>query len=146
MKPMSWDYVAGFLDGEGCVRIGRGMQGNGAWTYALAVGLVNTDLTLLEEIQSFLGGRGNILKSKKLENRKQCYYYEFYGESARWLLRHIAPYLRAKSRQAELCLALPNRKESPGKATAAQQELLYVECLLLNRVGTETSNYVGGKQ
>lgn len=93
---MSWQYIAGFFDGEGNVSIPLGVS-------SLNVGIVqagDTGLELLERIVSFLeeqGIRSRIDRSRKLEpNRKKVYKLYLSAKNAERFLRRVLPYIHIK--------------------------------------------------
>jgi len=104
-------YVAGFFDGEGCVRINKSRsQGNThnpeTPHYTMSVQLVNTDLHVLEYVQSMFGGKLVMRNPDKYtrEGHKTKYNLNWYATSARTVLQQLLPYLRVKRKQAELAI------------------------------------------
>ena len=94
---ISPEYLAGFIDGEGCIRI------NGGSTPYVSV--TNKSLPVLLAIQAVYGG-----------NVRHCgsgaFRHETTGDRALHILRSIQPYLREKLPQAELVLRF--RETVPG--------------------------------
>ena len=107
---ISWQYLAGFLDGEGSIgttRTGKLRNVVGRVTIA------NTDHAILELIKSQFGGtitrreRGN-----KPGWRPFCS-ISWTNRSALSLLEGVLPYLILKRAQAELCIQLIRMKDQP---------------------------------
>jgi hypothetical protein len=97
---MSTEYLAGFFDGEGCVRItvrGKVRQ------VVLECMLVNTDIPILREVQTAFGGRLYTYPSKK-SGWKPFSSLHWSGPQAADLLKKLRPFLRLKARQADLGL------------------------------------------
>lgn len=105
------EYLAGFFDGEGCVNIttrGKSKQ------VALRVMIVNTDPTILQEIQQVYGG---FLSKPRINKRgwKAFRQLTFVGDSAVGLLSTLLPFLRIKKRQAELAIEFWAFQKAPGR-------------------------------
>lgn len=94
-------YIAGFIDGEGCIRI----SSNGA----IEVTVINTCLPALEKIQNFFGG--NISKRKQVVNKAQ-YSYRIYGDGAFALLCDIYEHLIDKQAQALVAVNWWHKRKS----------------------------------
>lgn len=95
-------YLAGFIDGEGCLTV----TNSGA-----VLIIVSTNLEVLKKIKKCLG-IGNIksrkIKSKKakryLKKSKISYHYRISGQNLENLLGLIQPFLIIKKEQAKLLL------------------------------------------
>jgi transcriptional regulator with XRE-family HTH domain len=94
-------YVAAFLDGEGSIIFNQVRRG----TYIRCV-FTNTHEEVLLMMQKRLGF-GTVLKKKRRENWKQCFflYVNSFDDSER-LLRLIRPYLVIKAAKADKALAI----------------------------------------
>lgn len=87
-KKISWEYIAGFFDGEGCLSIKNRYKGIGYWT----LGMTQKNIEVLETIQEFLGG-GHIYKKSDCD----CWSYELYKQQhVRSILEKLLPYLIVK--------------------------------------------------
>lgn len=103
-------YIAGILDGEGCLSVYRG--GKCKWykgecpRFRASALVANTHLPLLEKLQSLIGGRirraheGGIGQDGYL--RKACYELWLGPVVLRELLPQLIPYMIVKRKQAEL--------------------------------------------
>lgn len=89
---MSPEYLAGFIDGEGCIRI------SGTSPY---LSLTNRSLPGLLEIQESFGG--NVRPSGNGVQR-----YEAYGDRAVKILHYVYRHLREKQPQARLVMSFPS--------------------------------------
>ena len=88
-------YLAGIIDGEGCIGIQKSKSG-----IQLKVGIFNTERSLLEWIQRRFGG--TICDRLHQDGNKVEYNYTFYGHRALDMLRTVYPYLVVKRKNAQL--------------------------------------------
>lgn len=98
MEDLDIRYLAGFVDGEGCINLHMDRSHP---VIRLMIG--NTNLEVLERIQKQYGG-GSICKHNKPKNSnwKQVYRWVLVGKSATDLIQRLAPYLIIKKYQAQL--------------------------------------------
>src|SRR5262245_49485728 len=114
-------YVAGLIDGEGCLYIVRRKR----WFYPrLDLAMADKALPLLQKLHHQFGGSLN-LHRKATERWDSAHRWALMGKPLRELLTSCLPFLQLKKRQAELCL-----NSSP--ADAETQRALLTE---LNRKG-----------
>jgi hypothetical protein len=115
-------YLAGFIDGEGCIQIGRNLPRGKSknLSYYLAVSVSNTNEAIINYLQSTFGGAVGNMKRKV--NHRPCQNWIIRGHRARALLEMILPYLRQKKTEAELAIAF-QREIKPG-STELTQEIL----------------------
>lgn len=83
-------WVAGFMDGEGCIVVGS----NGS----LQLRIINTSLRSLERVQEVL--ETGTIKARKQKVNKEQYYWSCYGGDAYTALEVLTPHLTAKWDQA----------------------------------------------
>lgn len=83
-------WVAGFMDGEGCIVVGA----NGS----LQLRIINTSLKSLERVRETL--KTGTIKSRKQKVNKAQYYWSCYGADAANALVILMPHLTAKNAQA----------------------------------------------
>lgn len=100
-------WVAGFLDGEGCIHIARHRYRCGrSDTYLLSVTISQNDRDTLEYFRAIVGIDARIYETKRCENhRRQCYALYYTGKRALQLIVLLAPYLRRKRREAQAAQA-----------------------------------------
>lgn len=100
-------YVAGFVDGEGTVVIGR--------RYDIQVTIGQVDIRPLHRIAGFYGGHVSFV-DRHNPRWKSYHRVTVAGNAAVRMLRDILPYLIVKADQAELALRLMSvkRVQSPG--------------------------------
>lgn len=91
-------YVAGLIDGEGCLPLVR----SGPSSYAAKMSIGMTDKEYLQSIKSLCGvGRMDSRKPQK-EGWKACHVWTVGSSGLRRLLTTVEPYLILKKRQAVL--------------------------------------------
>ena len=91
-------YIAGFLDGEGCVRVAT--QGNYPH---MEVTITNTAEEPLKFIEKIFGGGICKIDSKCIEH-KDIYKWYIYGKHLTTMLEALLPYLIVKKKQALLVI------------------------------------------
>ena len=130
---MDPQYAAGFFDGEGCVRIERGVTKQGRAYYALHVVVVNTYLPILREFQAAFGG---VVKARHMGPNKpqwrQSFMWRVCSRDAVKFLTVILPHLRQKREEAELAIKfqagmrhLGNRYRLTPPEIVAEREAMY---------------------
>ena len=89
-------YIAGFLDGEGCLMISR----SGAKS-SIVVQITNSDEDVIHYINTLLPGR---VYGQKRYGRKEIHRLVWTGENAVNVIELLLPYLFVKKRLAEIML------------------------------------------
>lgn len=144
-------YVAGLLDGEGCIHLG---VRKGTFRARVTVGMTSPALPLLTELRGLWGGSIYQLRPST-QSWASAWTWSIQGEPARQLLQAVLPYLRLKRRQAELCLevetiraSLVRRPNGGGAWTAearAACEAIKAELHSLNAKGPRVSPATGAE-
>ena len=112
-------YLAGVIDGEGCIGVYRD-----AGTYKLVLTIVSTSVDWLIDLRSRWHGLGHIHIDKRpvQGNHKVSAQWTLNRADTQKILRKVLPYLGIKRSQAELALqfqALPRKiDKSTGRFTA----------------------------
>jgi len=97
---MTDEYIAGFFDGEGMVRINKTKIKDTAY-YSLQCVVVNTNITPLLSIQAKYGG--TIAGRKKYkDNWNIAYRWRVTSKDAERFLKSIYPHLIIKKEQAQI--------------------------------------------
>lgn len=92
-------YLAGFFDGEGCIRIKKAYNGSKAcW---VTVQISNSDKSVLDTYEKLFGG--GVFTRGKSPNF-QMYMYELSSTAAIDFLKTMVGHLRGKKSQAEYAL------------------------------------------
>ena len=92
--PLKKDYIylAGFIDGEGCIRVNN----------APRLHITNTNKDIMDWIKDNFGGYLWAEEKSYIENAKTRYIWEISSRKLLVLLLEILPYLRVKKPQAKL--------------------------------------------
>ncbi|KKL58176.1 hypothetical protein LCGC14_2228020 [marine sediment metagenome] len=101
-------WLAGFIDGEGCITLNIGKAGKGRnfnTNYAAIIRIGNTKLRLLEHCQNIAGGRIVSQQTYGINDKPHWQWY-LGSNKARRLLLEVKPYLVGKSEVADLVIKL----------------------------------------
>ena len=114
-------YVAGFIDGEGCIRIDKSKSAGRSTCYKIEIIVANNDQSILLQLQEQYGG---YMRHSKFGTQK-AYYWSLYGSPAETFLYEILPYLQVKLEQAEAALEFQKVKTkaipAPGKRLSEEE-------------------------
>ena len=100
------NYYAGFFDGEGCIMIRKKHMGRPYHTLDIAI--TSTNHNILEDFKRAFGGKVHgAYKSKT--HYKDKWSWMVGGDKALTILRVLYPYLRLKSKEAELGIEFQER-------------------------------------
>jgi hypothetical protein len=123
-------YVAGFLDGEGTVTIGRETRSANrvGYRYHPCLMLANTNREGLEHVQRLCGnGRIDCAIAAKGRNQKPLYRLWFSANQIRQLLPQVRPFVFIKRPQIALLMRfldlLPHSKDAGAEHWAAIEQL-----------------------
>jgi len=103
----NWDdteiaYLAGIIDGEGCIYDGTKNKTKGTWRLTINT----TDLSLFEWINNKLGrGCSYIERRRNRQNHKQVYTFQAVAmNDVLEILEYVSPYLIIKKEKALECI------------------------------------------
>ena len=116
-------YVAGFFDGEGCIRLRRAMS-HQREHIRVELAIYNTNLLVLTMIQQEYGGK--ILKRQNKHRPVYCLYWSNL-ESVKGFLSIIKPHLIIKQRHAELLSGYLDAHASNRRIRLTEQDWNLVE-------------------
>lgn len=105
---MNSAYVAGLIDGEGCVHLDTP---RGTYRARVSIGMTQPALPLLRELHAQFGGTLR-LHREATDRWAAAWMLALTGESAVALLVEIRPHLRLKGPQADLALAVESIRTS----------------------------------
>lgn len=108
-------YIAGIIDGEGCIAISRHKTG---LTIGVAVSM--TDPRAIMVIREAFGGK-LFLNKKRAPNHKPVWMWRVEARKAEIILRAIQPFLRVKIDQCNLALSLRDHMRSGGILSRGKQ-------------------------
>jgi len=122
---MNIAYIAGFFDGEGCVRIKKASQGGNS--YYIWVAITNSNKAILDFVMNIFGG--SVRQAEKTVN-KTVYHYLITSSEAIDMLKVLLSFLREKKQQAELAIFFHENKE---KLNSKSKEKYYNEMKRLKK-------------
>lgn len=143
MKNTERAYIAGLIDGEGCITICRRKKKDkliNNWYYQPNVIIANANRKIFD-IPMKYGGWIAVVKNEQIkahDNWKQYYHWKITGNNMRKLLQDTVCYLVIKKEQAQIVLGFPNYKNigrARTKAERKKQKDLRVKIQKLNRKG-----------
>lgn len=104
IEPAMIGYLAGLLDGEGCIRVTGAFDRikSRSVSHSLNVRVSNTSDALIAWLLREVGGSVNRLSMKGRE--RPCYEWSLYGKNAVAFLEAVRPYLIVKRGQCDLAL------------------------------------------
>ncbi len=96
-------FVAGIIDGEGCISIHRN-KGRGQFYVRISVGMAHENTIKL--LQETFGGKIGRNERSKYPNAQQIYRWQLSAQAeVRNFLNLVSPYIRVKTRQLHLAIA-----------------------------------------
>lgn len=124
-------YIAGFCDGEGCFMLFMRRD-----VVCIRISAANTNKGILEWLVDVTGTGNIVRKPSNNPKHKVSYQWLCNSESAESVLRQIRPYLRIKTRQADMLLDVQEKLKIPSlKADRAWQKEAYEQVRRMNRRG-----------
>ena len=115
MKKTDLAYVAGIVDGEGCITIAHKWEyKRGTESYSLLISLHSTDEWLCQFLRNAFGGYVGLDQRKARPHHLPAWRWQVTGKYAYELLRVILPYLHLKRPQAELAIKFQEAKMRRG--------------------------------
>lgn len=103
MNPTDLAWLAGFLDGEGCIGIYR-HKSNTSRGYQLRVCVINTDLPSLLKFKFAFGGSIWEHDRKGSLGSKPCWEWQVTAAMAEKAVQQLLPYLVTKAPQGRIAL------------------------------------------
>jgi len=149
-SPPSAEYLAGFIDGEGCLRLTKGHVAGWNPQYGARVSACNTNRTVLEDLRKGFGG---ILTSQPRQKLgwKDSHQLIWTGRRVEPLLLAVAPFLLTKRRHARIMMRFIDHRKKTHQGRAgrffghlpnrviAYRETLYQRMKQLNAKGPPSS-------
>lgn len=97
-------YVAGLIDGEGCIGVAEAHSGRkGYFAARVDIGMTTKARALLEMMKAQYGGTVSVHRAKT-ERWEAAERWTVMGSAAAEFLRRVSPFLRLKSEQAQIAL------------------------------------------
>jgi len=150
-KAIKLSYLAGFIDGEGCIMIAKRnprMDKNGLYRISVSYSILLTISQRDGAIMDWLTGNfGGSVQWKDREN--PCYIWNITHKKAAKVLKDVLPFLKYKKPQAEIALRLQSRLKKTkrgdnGRALPLMEneikirENMYLECKNLKHIYKES--------
>lgn len=110
MKRLSWKYIAGLIDGEGCIDFQchtdeRNVVKRLYIVPRLRIAMTDVAIPVLEMLKANHGGSIWCAKrNNQNPNWRPAYYWQLQGKQLRPLLQNIINHLIIKKEQAKLCI------------------------------------------
>lgn len=104
MTPAEMGWVAGILDGEGCIGLYRNSVRGVPKNHALRVSVGNCDGRIIERLQELCGGRVRVAKRQANPRWRTQILWDVSGYEALKLLEIMEPFLIGKAAEARLAL------------------------------------------
>lgn len=118
-------YIAGFFDGEGCIRIKQASQkGN---SYYVIAHITNTNHSILTEIEYLFGGK--VRKQERGVN-KTVYNWSLSSSEAVDFIKTLSPFLKEKLEQAKTAIYFHEHKQDMSLKTKV---LYYKQIMALKK-------------
>ena len=103
--PNDLAYLAGFIDGEGCIGIHKIQRETGKAAQVLMLSITNTDKNILKWCCNILSIPKTLKTNNKGNNKHKRSYRLYYTcRQAESAIKIILPYLKLKRKQATLAL------------------------------------------
>jgi len=124
VKKTDLAYVAGIVDGEGCITLARtGIRNSKNTSISLFVTVTNTNIWIIEWLKFAFGGTiYTNRKRNETTNRKAVYTWGLYTLSALEFLKLIYPYLRLKKPQAEIAIKFLEMRGQKGRRFNTEEQ------------------------
>ena len=128
--PVQAAYLAGIVDGEGCIFVSRYDRKDGRQTeYGLIVSIAQSNLAFIDYLHDLIGaGFTREVKNKTAAHHMDRYDLRITGKQAGEFLQAILPHLIIKKDQARLAIDLVNAMHQGSSATPqllAQRESIF---------------------
>jgi hypothetical protein len=123
VRKVSDAYLAGFIDGEGCLALERKIDRRGRW-FRPRLTIGNTSLVVLECIQASIGAGFIQAHGRRLKpSHKPTWQYHLYGrKNLEPLVTRLEPLLIIKQEQARELIAFM-RRMTKGGARLSESEI-----------------------
>lgn len=132
MKKADLAYIAGFIDGEGCISIERNRYAEGKYKKIVSLTVTNTEEWICQWLKLCWGGRVTLRKMEKVNYLPQWNWVVRRAQAVE-VLKAILPYLKIKKRQAEVAIGFQSRRHIWSK-TDKEKVLDEAEYILLRNL------------
>ncbi|AFU86543.1 HNH endonuclease [Caulobacter phage CcrRogue] len=120
-------YLAGLIDGEGCISVSRthsnasakGCRRGYAYRSSVSVAMTNKEVLLWA---SETTGFGKICPKKTKPHHRPAWTWTVWSKQAAELLKALQPYLRIKAEQAKALIEFQQAMRQPGSKGLSDEE------------------------
>lgn len=134
LSTIDFAYIAGIVDGEGTITIGRGRKNyHYNWTYNAVVGVTNTNLELLNWLRDSTR-IGNICQNTKILGSKQGYQWNLRSYEILNFLEYISLFLKIKKEQAKIVTEFLIKNRPSNKHQPATELEIEFRCSMYYRI------------
>jgi len=116
-----WAYLAGIIDGEGCIYIHKWRDKGKYFGYTLVLHISNTDYSLIRWIRERFGGI--VYTRKRRRKTKNTHSIQLLHGTANFILGKVYPYLVLKREQARVAFAF-RATYKKGNAAGLNNEII----------------------
>lgn len=122
-------YLAGLIDGEGCLAVIRQRNSHCRAGYAYRCGLriANSNEPIMDWLVKVVGAGAVKSHLPKMRNSKRQWTWEVWGDDSANLTRQLLPHFRIKRPQADLLLAFQQGLKSRSGPYLTPKELAFRE-------------------
>lgn len=100
----AWAYLAGMIDGEGCIYCAKSSRKGTTDYYCLQLSIVNTNRRLMGWLNMHFDGYVRRIPARD-KKAKDVYRWKAKSEDITMLLKGVLPYLLLKNKQASLAIS-----------------------------------------
>lgn len=143
VQELSFEYLAGFMDGNGSIRVDRRKSRRGEDSFLAVIEVCNTNKDFIERLRSKFGGTLTHvgIKEEIKHGWKAAWVWRLHGRKGVFFIENILPYLNLKIEQAKLylCFAETITEKSIGKNYILpdhineERRMIFDECNILNK-------------
>lgn len=122
---ISLQYIAGFFDGEGHIRLRRAFsKASNCQFIRTELGITNTNLHILQKIQSQIGGK---IRTRQNKHRPIYFLYWSNLDEVNKVINKLKPYLIIKAKHADLVLEYLRRHSSTKRTQLIPEDWMLVD-------------------
>lgn len=137
MKEQNWPYLAGLIDGEGCLTAWRYWNAKRTnckpyWQYSCRANITSTSFVLMKWLVQHFGGSFRIARDANEKHKARLEWRPKGRANLKRLLLSTLPYLVIKQEQAKLLLEWVEL----GYGTHEQRAAIIIQLNVLNQKGT----------
>lgn len=119
-SPVNLAYLAGIIDGEGCIQVWRDHRNN---THMPRIDVEMTHSQTIDWIRAMFPGVSNKPITRSNPRHATTYDWCVMGRKALNVLQQVLPYLKGKRREAELLLGFPYLESRAGSHLRLPEEI-----------------------